>query len=73
MLNRILSANGVVDVSEVELSKQPAREREIRTEITRIVFFVIELVSLLSILFVPRIEISLHKACVREAWTEKIL
>ena len=69
----MLSVDEFVDDSDDESSKQPAKETESNTEITKNAFFVIKLLHPLSISFVPQIEISLHEAHVREAWTERIL
>ena len=69
----MLSVDEIVDDSDYDTSKQPAKETESNTEITKNACFVIKLLQPLSISFVLQIEISLHEAHVREAWTGRIL
>ncbi len=63
----------LVEESEDESSKQPAKDTESSAIITKTAFLIMLGLSLLGTLFVPKIEISLHEAHVREAWTERIL
>ncbi len=50
----MLSVDEFVDDSDDESSKQPAKETENNTEITKNAFFVIKLLQPLSISFVPQ-------------------